>query len=101
MSTPSGASGGGRRAARLRIDWTACDGRGMCIELLPELLEADPWGYPRARAGAGDPVVPRELVEHARRAVDVCPLLALRLEGRPTVTAQAEHTGTTERARTL
>lgn len=101
MSTPSGVSGSGGRAARLRIDWTACDGRGMCIELLPELLEADPWGYPRARAGSGDPVVPRELAEHARRAVDVCPRLALQLQERPTVVAQAEHTGGTERGRTL
>ena len=101
MSTTSAASGGGRRATRLRIDWTACDARGMCIELLPELLEADPWGYPRARSGSGDPIVPRELAEHARRAVDVCPRLALQLQERPTAAPQAEHTGTTERARTL
>ena len=101
MSTPSGAGGGGRRVARLRIDWTACDGRGMCIELLPELLEADPWGYPLARSGSGDPVVPRELAEHARRAVDVCPRLALQLQERATAAPQAGHTGTTERARTV
>ena len=101
ISTPSGAGGRGRRATRLRIDWTACDGRGMCIELLPELLEADPWGYPRPRAGSGDPVVPRELAEHARRAVDACPKLALQLQEPPTVAAQAEHTATTERQRTL
>ncbi len=32
--------------ARLHVDWTACRGRGTCTELLPELLEHDPWGYP-------------------------------------------------------
>jgi ferredoxin len=49
----------GRRAAAgrsadpvLHIDWTACDGRGLCTELLPDLLQRDDWGYPLAR-GAG------------------------------------------------
>ena len=45
---------------RLHVDWTACDARGTCLELLPELLEADDWGYPRARTGEAAPaVVPR------------------------------------------
>jgi ferredoxin len=26
---------------RLHVDWTACDGRGLCAELLPELLAED------------------------------------------------------------
>jgi ferredoxin len=26
---------------RLHVDWTACDGRGLCAELLPELLVED------------------------------------------------------------
>jgi ferredoxin len=30
--------------ARLHIDWTGCDGRGLCTELLPELLDRDEWG---------------------------------------------------------
>lgn len=70
----------------LVIDWTACDGRGLCLELLPELLEPDPWGYPRARAGtAGAGVltaVPDDAMAPARKAVHLCPLLALRLESR-------------------
>jgi len=65
--------------ARLQVDWTACDGRGLCAELLPELLARDPWGYPIARHRGGVLAVPAELAEHARRAVDACPLLALRL----------------------
>jgi ferredoxin len=65
--------------SRLHIDWTACDGRGLCAELLPELLTEDDWGYPRARDGASEPVVPSALRRDAERAVDRCPALALRL----------------------
>jgi ferredoxin len=68
--------------SRLHVDWTACDGRGLCIELLPELLAADDWGYPVPRDGAREPVVPADLMPHARRAVDQCPMMALRLLGR-------------------
>jgi ferredoxin len=70
---------GGTRPERLHIDWTACDGRGLCTELLPELLDRDPWGFPRARDGAREPVVPPQLRPHAEKAVASCPLLALRL----------------------
>lgn len=64
---------------RLHIDWTACDGRGLCAELLPELLIEDDWGYPRSRDGAGEPAVPPALAENAEQAVHRCPALALRL----------------------
>jgi ferredoxin len=61
---------------RLHIDWTACDGRGLCTELLPELLAEDDWGYPIVRAGGE---VPAALEDEAREAVSRCPALALRL----------------------
>jgi ferredoxin len=64
---------------RLHIDWTVCDGRGLCTELLPELLAEDDWGYPMARDGAAEPPVPPHLAGAARRAVDRCPALALHL----------------------
>ncbi len=64
---------------RLHIDWTSCDGRGLCVELVPELLGRDEWGYPMPRAGQRDPLVGAELREHAVRAVDACPMLALSL----------------------
>ena len=32
--------------ARLRVDAIACDGRGLCAELLPELITLDDWGFP-------------------------------------------------------
>ncbi len=62
-------------AERLEIDRIRCDGHGVCAELLPELLELDDWGYPIVR-GAD---VPRALLDHARRAVEGCPVLALKL----------------------
>jgi len=64
---------------RLHIDWTACDGRGLCAELVPELLAEDDWGYPVARDGAAEPAVPDHLERSVRLAVDRCPALALRL----------------------
>lgn len=61
----------------LHIDWTACDGRGLCTELLPEVLERDEWGYPLPRR---DLEVPSALAAPARRAVALCPRMALRLQ---------------------
>ncbi len=63
-------------SASLRVDRIRCDGYGMCAELLPEMIALDDWGYPILRGGP----VPRYLEELARRAVDVCPVLALHLE---------------------
>ena len=60
---------------RLQIDRIRCDGHGLCAELLPELIRLDDWGYPIIKAGN----VPAGLIDHARRAVDSCPVLALRL----------------------
>lgn len=46
---------------RLHIDWTACTGRGLCAELLPEVFDTDDWGYPVPRDAARDPAVPAHL----------------------------------------
>jgi ferredoxin len=59
----------------LRVNPIACAAHGMCIELLPELITADPWGYPVIRPGA----VPDDLLALARRAVGACPTMALLL----------------------
>jgi len=59
----------------LQIDRVRCDGHGLCAELLPEMISLDDWGYPIIKVGA----VPSGLVEHARRAVDACPVRALRM----------------------
>jgi ferredoxin len=73
--------------ARLHIDWVACDGRGLCTELVPELLAEDPWGYPmpvamhgRQSLPANGIPVPDHVMEHAEAAVAACPLMALRLD---------------------
>ena len=63
-------------SARLRVNPIACEAHGMCAELLPERIELDDWGYPIVD---GDPLPP-ELLDHARRAADACPTLALLLE---------------------
>jgi ferredoxin len=59
---------------RLQVDWPRCRARGLCHELLPEVIELDPWGYPVV-----EKELPAELVRAAREAVRVCPLSALRL----------------------
>jgi ferredoxin len=65
-------------ATRLDIDWTRCDGHGLCAELLPERIGRDEWGYPVVHR---QDVTPTETPQ-VRRAVGVCPALALRLSGR-------------------
>jgi ferredoxin len=60
----------------LRIDPIACTAHGLCVELLPERISFDDWGYPVIEGGELTP----ELLEHARRAVACCPAVALRLQ---------------------
>jgi ferredoxin len=63
----------------LRVDFIACDGRGLCADLLPERITLDDWGYPII-----DPTpIDGRLLAHARRCVRNCPTLALRLEHAP------------------
>jgi ferredoxin len=64
---------------RLHIDWTLCDGRGLCTELLPDTLERDEWGYPLVRNGSREPAIPYDDQSNARAAVRRCPRLALSL----------------------
>lgn len=68
-----------KTTTRLHIDWTRCDARGLCTELLPELLTRDDWGYPLSRNGSREPVIPPKDLKYARAAVKRCPRLALQL----------------------
>jgi ferredoxin len=61
---------------RLRVDFIACDGRGLCAEALPELIGLDDWGFPVVSGRD----VPRRLLTDARETIRLCPKLALRLE---------------------
>ncbi len=62
---------------RLAVDWTACDGHGVCAELLPEHVDLDEWGYPLVHDEIDD-----SSVTFARAAVRACPALALSLQPR-------------------
>ena len=59
---------------RLRVDWPSCRARGLCRELLPEVVDLDEWGYPVVTRD-----VPADLLAEAALAVRTCPTLALRL----------------------
>jgi ferredoxin len=59
----------------LLVDPIACDGRGLCAEMLPELITLDDWGFPVISAMA----VPARLRADALVTVRACPKLALRL----------------------
>ncbi len=62
-------------ARRLAVDWARCDGHGLCAHVVPELIHLDGNGYP---AFPQTPVPPW-LEPGARKAVNMCPALALRL----------------------
>ena len=59
---------------QLRVDWPACRARGLCHEVLPEVVGLDEWGYPVV-----PDAIPDDLLAAAREAVRICPRLALRL----------------------
>ncbi len=61
---------------RVRVNPISCEAHGLCAELLPERITLDDWGYPIA----DQEPIPPELLEHAQRAADACPTLALLLE---------------------
>ena len=67
----------------LHVDWTRCDGRGLCAELLDGSLARDDWGYPLAVGQAADARTDIPLradqLEAAEDAVALCPVLALRI----------------------
>jgi ferredoxin len=64
---------------RMIIDWTLCDGHGLCSRLWPERIGRDPWGYPLL-SEKNSTVIRESEIEDARRVVSICPRLALRLE---------------------
>lgn len=63
-------------SARLRVDWPSCRARGLCHELLPDVVDLDEWGYPVVTADLS-----ADQLSQARAAVRACPKLALRIVG--------------------
>jgi ferredoxin len=61
---------------RLAVDWILCDGYGLCGDLVPDLIGLDDWRYPILDSMPVD----RGRLNDAQRAVDCCPMKALRLE---------------------
>ncbi|MFK8910266.1 ferredoxin [Streptomyces sp. YS-3] len=64
---------------KVLVDWTLCEGHGLCADLIPELIRLGADGYP----AVADATVPMHLRGRAQRAVRRCPALALRIEGAP------------------
>src|SRR5512142_676982 len=60
---------------RLVVDWTRCQGHGLCAHLVPEVVHLDAQGYPVIL----NIPVPSWLEKDAEQAVHMCPALALRL----------------------
>ncbi|GLF93751.1 ferredoxin [Streptomyces yaizuensis] len=61
---------------KILIDWTLCQGHGLCADVVPELIRINPDGFP----SVADAVVPTHLQGKAQRAVRRCPALAMRIE---------------------
>ena len=62
----------------VRVDPIACEGHGLCAELLPERITLDEWGFPIV-----DPTpLTIGLEKHAKRAIAACPRVALLLQQR-------------------
>ncbi|AWS40914.1 NADH-quinone oxidoreductase subunit I [Streptosporangium sp. 'caverna'] len=60
---------------RLTVDWTRCQGHGLCAKLAPDLIHLDEHGYPVLSRDA----IPNQFRRMARRTVEMCPALALRV----------------------
>lgn len=61
-------------AVRLSVDWTRCEGHGLCASLVPDLINLDVNGFPVL----SDIGVPSWLRRDAQHAVEMCPAMALR-----------------------
>jgi NADH:ubiquinone oxidoreductase subunit F (NADH-binding)/ferredoxin len=60
---------------RLALDWSRCDGHGLCAYVVPEFIRLDGNGFPTFPPTP----VPAWLEAGARKAVSMCPALALKL----------------------
>jgi ferredoxin len=62
---------------RVRVDPAKCQGHNRCYALAPELFKLDNYGYSSA---VNDGVIPPELEEKARLAVENCPERAISIK---------------------
>lgn len=73
MSTPD-------IVATLLLNPTICDGRGMCHDAAPDLIELDEWGYPLLPGGTLRADLRKTQLKPAEDATHACPVLALHIE---------------------
>ena len=62
---------------KIHVDPDMCQGHNRCIVLAKELFEVDDLGYAKE---LNDGVVPKELEEKARLAVENCPEIAISIK---------------------
>jgi ferredoxin len=59
-----------------------CDGRGLCHDAAPHLIELDEWGYPILPGGKLSLPLTKSTRKAAEDATHACPVLALHIERR-------------------
>ena len=57
-----------------------CDGRGMCHDAAPDLIDLDEWGYPLLPGHGLRAELSRAQMKAAEDATHACPVLALHIE---------------------
>ncbi|MCX6431555.1 MAG: ferredoxin [Actinobacteria bacterium] len=57
-----------------------CDGRGMCHDAAPDLIDLDEWGYPLLPSHGLRAELSRAQMKAAEDATHACPVLALHIE---------------------
>lgn len=67
-----------RGELRLTVDWSRCDGHGLCADVAPDLIRLDTNNFPVFLDGP----IPTQLEPMAEQAIAMCPALALRM-GKP------------------
>jgi ferredoxin len=70
------------QVATLLLNPTICDGRGMCHDAAPHLIELDEWGYPILPQGGLRYDLTKSERKAAEDATHACPVLALHIERR-------------------
>jgi len=81
MSAPSGRNDD-EPVITLLLNPTICDGRGLCHDAAPHLIELDEWGYPILPGAKLTVDLPKSDVKAAEDATHACPVLALHIERR-------------------
>ena len=69
-----------KEIATLVLNPILCDGRGLCVDAAPDLLDMDEWGYPLLPGGGLRADLSRAQLRSAESATHACPALALHLE---------------------